>query len=353
MIEKCAGCGVTLQTTNKDELGYITQSSLDNNKFLCKRCFDIVNYSKLNEANYTDEQFLEILKSIDDTSLFVMIVDVFDLASTLHQDVVDIISDKDVLLFVNKADVLMESINIEKLLSNIVEMYQDIGLNIIDGTLISAKYDFNMDFAKDLIDTYKNGRDIYVVGVSNVGKSQFISRLISQLDIHKVTVSHFPATTLNTLEFDYEDVKIIDTPGIINRKQLIHYIDKNDIKMIFPKKLKSNIYQFSEICSIFIGGFVYFEMYPSDKTAVTIFLADNLNIHRRKGNENEEFIQKHSSTILQPTYLEPKWVKKEIFVEKDHEIVINGLLVAKFNQPCSVIVHLHESVGINVRRKIF
>ena len=52
------------------------------------------------------------------------------------------------------------------------------------------------------IDEYRNGKDVYVVGCTNVGKSTFINRIIKEVtgegDI--ITTSHFPGTTLDIIK---------------------------------------------------------------------------------------------------------------------------------------------------------
>ncbi len=353
-MSNCSGCGCALQTADKTKIGYIVASALEHDKPLCMRCFNIRNYNKNIAKDYTDKQFVDILQNIGENNLIVMIVDVFDLNSTLLPDIINIIKQHDVLLFVNKADMLIEDINIDKLLNNIVNMYIDLGLRIVDGTLISAKYEFNIDYAKDLIDKYHANRDIYIVGVSNVGKSQFISALLKECETpnDNITVSHFPATTIDVLKFKYDDVHIYDTPGVINRSQVIHYIDERDIKYLYPKKLKTLVYQVYDNTTLFIGGLVQIDVSCNSKVALTLFCSSLINIHRRKTEGSVEFRNEHQKDILKLNYLEEKLVTKTFKLSKDDEIVVNGLCWFKVNGRVTLDITLHPDVGISVRKKL-
>ena len=69
-MNKCTGCGVTLQNTNSKELGFtknITSS-------LCERCFRIINYNEYKEVIKQNSEFIQILKKIDSTKDLVLLV---------------------------------------------------------------------------------------------------------------------------------------------------------------------------------------------------------------------------------------------------------------------------------------
>ena len=66
----------------------------------------------------------------------------------------------------------------------------------------------------------------YVVGVTNVGKSTLINKLIQSIGGTKdvITTSQFPGTTLGQIDIPFdEESSLIDTPGIIHRHQIAHY----------------------------------------------------------------------------------------------------------------------------------
>lgn len=353
-MNKCSGCGVVLQVEDENRLGYVTQGALDKGNALCKRCFNIVNYSKNISKDYTDEQFMDILKNVPKGALIVLVVDVFDLSSTLLPGIIKVIKNHDVLLFVNKLDMLPDSVNTFKMLTNIISMYQEINLNIVDGTLISAKYNFNIDYAKELIDTYAVDRDTYIIGVSNVGKSHFLSSLLAECGAENanITVSHFPATTIDTLKFKYNDNYIYDTPGVINRSQIIHYIKEEDIKFIYPKKISQKVFQLRDASTLFVSGYLRIDVEVENALSLTLYSSSELNVHRRKTEGSDEFFNDRKDDILVHNYADNDLRTKVVNVEKDEEVSIHGLCWFKVNEACTLTLTLHKDVGISVRDKL-
>lgn len=353
-MNKCFGCGCDLQTENKEKLGYVAPAALEKGKHLCMRCFNITNYNKNIAKDYTDEQFVDILKKISSDNLIVMVVDVFDLNSTLLPTIIKEIREHDVLLFVNKIDMLPTDVNIDKLLMNIIAMYQNLKLKIINGALISAKNKFNIDYAKELIDNYSNGRDVYIVGVSNVGKSQFIKAFLEENEItdSQITVSHFPATTIDVLKFEYEDIFIYDTPGIINRSQIIHYIPESDIKYLYPKRIKQKVFQLKQGSTLLIAGYLRIDINSGIKTSLTLFCSDLLNVHRRKTEGCEEFIAQHFDDLLVHGYIDNDLKSRDLQLNRGEEVAINGLCWFKVNEDVDITVTVHKEVGVNVREKL-
>ena len=53
-MKKCSGCGVTLQFTNKEALGYIPEHKYKEANY-CERCFKIIQSIKLCTHNQTKQ----------------------------------------------------------------------------------------------------------------------------------------------------------------------------------------------------------------------------------------------------------------------------------------------------------
>src|SRR5690625_2118050 len=108
------------------------------------------------------------------------------------------------------------------------------------------------------LDHYRKNKDVYIVGTTNVGKSTFINRIISKSTGIKdvITTSYFPGTTLGFIEIPLDDhTYLIDTPGIVNKKQMAHYVSDEDLKLITPKKeIKARVYQLNEEQTLYFGG---------------------------------------------------------------------------------------------------
>ena len=86
---------------------------------------------------------------------------------------------------------------------------------------------------------HQTSKNVYVVGHTNVGKSSLINKLIKNYSVNEneLTISPLPSTTLNKIEIELnENLVLIDTPGLVDRGNLVNYIDNDLLKKINPKK---------------------------------------------------------------------------------------------------------------------
>ena len=120
-----------------------------------------------------------------------------------------------------------------------MERAHEEGLRPVDVVLTSAQNKHAIKEVIDKIEHYRKGRDVYVVGVTNVGKSTLINAIIQEItgDQNVITTSRFPGTTLDKIEIPLDDGSYIyDTPGIIHRHQMAHYLTAKNLKYVSPKK---------------------------------------------------------------------------------------------------------------------
>ena len=140
---------------------------------------------------------------------------------------------------------------------------KELGLKPEEVFLVSAAKGQFINETAAAIEEFRHGKDVYVVGCTNVGKSTFINRIIKEVtgEGDVITTSHFPGTTLDIIKIPLDDGKaLIDTPGIINHHQMAHFVDKRDLKFITPKKeIKPKIFQLNEGQTLFFGGLARFD----------------------------------------------------------------------------------------------
>jgi len=232
MDKYCSGCGVLLQDENILEEGYT--ASLDND--VCQRCFRMKNYGEYQVSTRSNEEYIEILKSIDDTKdLVVYMTDVLNLDKDLTW-IREYIHNK-IILVLNKRDVLPKSVKDNKLIAYIKELYP----LFEDVVVISTEKNYNIDLLLTKIKKYQTTKKVYVVGHTNVGKSSLINKLIKNYSENNsnLTISPLPSTTLNKIEIELNDtLTFIDTPGLVDRENLVNYVDVSELKKIQPKKEK-------------------------------------------------------------------------------------------------------------------
>ena len=74
-MSKCLGCGIKLQNIDSNIEGYVI--NIDSN--ICERCFKLKNYGEYKITNKTNEDYLNILKNIDNNSLVIYVTSILDL----------------------------------------------------------------------------------------------------------------------------------------------------------------------------------------------------------------------------------------------------------------------------------
>lgn len=360
----CIGCGVKIQTVNPDELGYAPQSALEKESIICQRCFRLKNYNEVQDVQLTDDDFLKILNGLGTKdALIVKIVDIFDFNGSWLPGLHRFVGNNKILLIGNKVDLLPKSVKPNKLIHWMKHEARELGLKAEDVLLVSASKGHFIREAVAAIEDYRNGKDVYVVGCTNVGKSTFINRVIKEFSGEKdvITTSHFPGTTLDIIEIPLSDGKaLIDTPGIINHHQMAHYVDKRDLKFITPKKeIKPKIYQLNEGQTLYFGGLARFDYISGGRHSFTCYLSNELSIHRTKLENADELYLNHVGELLTPPRPEqlehfPELVRHEFTIkEAKTDVVFSGLGWVTINEPgVKIAAHVPKGVEVMIRKSL-
>ena len=324
-MSNCIGCGVKLQTQEKNELGYTT----DTEKKLCERCFRIRNYGEYKTVTKTNDEFINILKNINETKdLVILVVDIFNLNKNF--DIIKENIKNDILLVLTKRDVLPKSMHDEKIL----EYIEQYNLNIVDKIVISSNKNYNFDKLYELINKYKKSKDVYVIGYTNAGKSTMINKLIYNYsdNTEKITTSILPSTTLNEINIKInDDLNIIDTPGVLINNNFYNTLSGKELKKIMPKKeIKPMSYQLREKQYILIDKYAIIE---AENINMVLFMSNTLNVKR---------LYKKVETKLE---------KAELKVD-NNDIVINGLGFIKCIGSGTVNVYTYKNIDVYTRKSL-
>lgn len=358
---RCIGCGALIQTENKNEIGYTPMSALkksfENDEVFCQRCFRLRHYNEIQPVNLTDDDFRHLLEQIADTnSLVVYVMDVFDFSGSLIPGLHRFVGNNDVLLVGNKVDVLPRSLKRSKIKDWMRQQANIAGLRPVDVALTSGKNGEDIEKMLDLIAKYRKNRSVYVVGVTNVGKSTLINQVIKSVtgDRHDViTTSRFPGTTLDRIEIPLDDdSNIIDTPGIIHQDQMAHYLSAKDLKYVSPQKeIKPKTFQLNEGQTLFMGALARFDYIQGQRTGITAYFENNLLIHRTKLANADAFYEKHAGDLLAPPTAEnlamlPPLQRYEFKTTEKTDIVIDGL--GWLTVPANTVVAGWAPQGVSV-----
>ena len=362
----CIGCGATIQTTDKTGLGFTPQSALEKGletgEVYCQRCFRLRHYNEITDVQLTDDDFLKLLHEVGDSdALVVNVIDIFDFNGSVIPGLPRFVSGNDVLLVGNKKDILPKSVKPGKISQWLMERAHEEGLRPVDVVLTSAQNKHAIKEVIDKIEHYRKGRDVYVVGVTNVGKSTLINAIIQEItgDQNVITTSRFPGTTLDKIEIPLDDGSYIyDTPGIIHRHQIAHYLTAKNLKYVSPKKeIKPKTYQLNPEQTLFLGGLGRFDFIEGEKQGFTAFFDNELKLHRTKLEGASDFYDKHLGTLLTPPSSKekedfPKLVQHVFTIKDKTDLVISGLGWLRVTGTAKVAVWAPEGVAVVTRKAI-
>ncbi|TLG74281.1 ribosome biogenesis GTPase YqeH [Culicoidibacter larvae] len=302
----CHGCGVLLQSTDPESRGYIPEMKDTGKPLYCKRCFSIRHYNKLTKVDIDDNDFRKMLHTIGETdNLVVTLVDALDFNGTWVNGLERYVNGNPIHVLVNKVDLLPQSLKPVKIEHWIRRRLKAIGIKVAGVQLISAEKKHGIDEAVNEINRLRKGRNVYIVGTTNVGKSTFINALLQSYGeqiADPITTSYFPGTTLDFIEIALDDnTSLFDTPGIIQPGQLTHYLEYTDFKYIIPKKeLKAVGFQLKSNQSLYVGSCAQFDIFTEEPISVTTFYNNTIKIHRGKQEKSQEFYEQHKGELLQP-----------------------------------------------------
>ncbi len=357
----CLGCGATIQTDDKSAIGYAPPSSLKNEDVLCQRCFKLRHYNKNETVDLNSDDFLQLVSTIRQTdSLIIHLIDIFDVDGTLLENLVRIVGNNPIILVGNKVDLLPKSTNKGQLKNWLLRRAKEVGLKVMDVYLVSSVKGDGLDELAISMDTARNGKDIHVVGVTNVGKSTFINQFIQRSTGEKnmITTSYFPGTTLGFISIPLDDESaLVDTPGIINPAQMAHYVSKDDLKLITPnKEIKARNYQLHDQQTLFVGGLARFDFIKGDKQSFVCYFSNRIHLHRTKLDNADQLYERQVGELLQPPNEEtketlPELVKSAYRIEKPNtDIVFPGLgWITVLDADITIEVHMPRGLAVSIR----
>ena len=362
----CIGCGAAIQTTDKTQAGFTPSSALEKGletgQVYCQRCFRLRHYNEISDVNISDDDFINLLHEVGESdALVVNVIDIFDFNGSVIPGLSRFVSGNDVLLVGNKKDILPKSVKDGKVTQWLTERAHEVGLRPVDVVLTSAQNKQAIKELMDKIESHRKGRDVYVVGVTNVGKSTLINAIIQEITGDKdiITTSRFPGTTLDKIEIPLDDGSyLFDTPGIIHRHQMAHYLTAKNLKYISPKKeIKPKTYQLNPEQTLFLAGLGRFDFISGERQGFTAFFENTLDLHRTKLAGADDFYQKHAGTLLVPPSSQeladfPKLVRHEFSIKEKTDIVFSGLGWIRVNDKAKIAAWAPKGVDVVIRKAI-
>ncbi|MEG1351213.1 MAG: GTPase [Bacilli bacterium] len=325
----CSGCGVKLQSDNTLKEGYT--NNLEND--ICMRCFRMRNYGDYQVITKSNDDFIKILEAVNETKdLVLYIVDILNIGKDLN--FIKNYITNNMILIINKRDVIPKSVKDEKL----IEYIKGLEVEFKDIIIISCEKNYNIDVVMKKIKLHKSSRNVYVIGFTNTGKSSLINKIIKNYSTNELelTISPLPTTTLNKIVINIdEDLTLIDTPGLVDRSNIVNYVDKDVLKKINAKKeIKPKTFQIKKNQSVIVDNLLRVDYIEGEKNSFTIYMSNSLKISKINSLKHD---------ILKDNY------KQEIDIKFDEDLVISGLGFIKIVNEGKVSVYLDKNIDVYTR----
>ncbi|KAG1679418.1 hypothetical protein FOA52_007709 [Chlamydomonas sp. UWO 241] len=298
----CYGCGSRLQIEVPLGAGYVepekyatkkTHRQLD--KVLCERCAELCNGAMipgvmdfnqrlaeqrakvaaaaaataaaspldpqlearvelLGKALISPEELRDQLMEVrGKKAVVVMLVDLLDAAGSLMTKVRDMVGKNPMILVGTKLDLLPEGSHPRDVAEWLMDSATRKRLNVVSVHLVSSHTGEGVPQATAKICRERKGRDVYVIGAANVGKSAFVRAMLR--DMGKFDGDNFdpaamangrflpvesamPGTTLGIIPLQAFATggTLYDTPGVHLHHRIPHMLSPEELRAIHPRK---------------------------------------------------------------------------------------------------------------------
>ena len=342
-VIRCQSCGAILQADSKKEPGFISKAIVENGvpKIpYCNLCYEkmlSLNSSALDHE--TDKDILKILKdAVATDSLIVWVVDLFSFNGTLNPDVVKRVKKLNILVIGSKRDLMPSFATDEMLTRYLDERFSEVGINPIAIKLIGNEDAINIKKILELFAEYRKGRDVYLIGELNSGKTTIINKMLKDYKNNtrwQVKTELYPGTNSNVLEIPLTNSSFFyELPDLSNSTTVFSRVEAPVQKLITPKKevvmTRKFIGDGSAIC---VGNLACLYVVKGHHTSIRVFAGEKVEIKTMANDRVDDFMAEN----LKKKHLKPVSERYRSFRDYDmfeydlenddlrHDISIEGL----------------------------
>ena len=331
---RCIGCGGILQNKDEHKPFYTPKPIKEDEDIYCKRCFKMRNYGEVIPTQLDEHDYREMLDTIDHDALIVKVIDLFDIEGSIIPSIAKLPSSGRVFIVANKRDILPKNVRDSKIEHTLRKVLSDYGIKPIDIVIVSAKKNWNIDQLMDKLVSAAKGRDMYLVGATNAGKSTLLNHMIqasAEKTVSPITTFYATGTTQGFIPIPFENSTLYDTPGLFKSNHLSSHLDAKSQKAVQPtKEVKPIVYQLEVNQTIFLGGLARIDFIKGLPSSFVVNVSENVSVHRTKMLNATDFYNKHVTTLLTPPFEKEGELKFKVHQfpldrEEKRDIVIPGL----------------------------
>lgn len=302
----CIGCGASLHSLDETQPGYVPKGAIEKEGVLCRRCFRIRHYGDFTPVGVSDSDYqAQVAQIFDHPGLVLYVIDVFDLAGSLVPNLARFVIGSDVVVIVNKVDLLPHDVHYEGLSDWIRTQVEMTKVSVSDVRFVSAEKSTGLPELVDML-AKETKRPVYVVGMANTGKSTLLNAVAKHFDAapEPYTVSRRPGTTLAlsrmTLAGPDGPVHVVDTPGLVHGTRVIDRLCADCLSLVVPDtRLRPRIFQLNPAQTLFLGGIARLDFRAGARQPVVLYVSNQLPVHRTKLERAEAIWETHQEDLLQ------------------------------------------------------
>lgn len=338
MAKKCIGCGIELQGEDKNKRGYLPQSVLDGDgkELYCQRCFKIKNYGEYIPIEMTRDDYREeVKKALPEADVAIAVFDIIDFEGSFDDEILDILREMDSIVVINKIDLIPDEKHPSEVANWVKERLGEEGIAPLDIAIVSSKKGYGTSgIFKKINHFYPQGARAIVLGVTNVGKSSIINRLIGK---NVATESKYPGTTLKSSKksLTNANITLIDTPGLIPQGRFSDLVcEKCNLDIVPSGEISRKTYKEGKDRVIFIGGMVKMKIVNTGelKPIFSVYASKNVTYHDTNLEKANEMERDGRVDLFSPPcekcaeeYKKERIVTEKFTVESGEELVFKGL----------------------------
>ena len=320
----CQGCGARIQSTHPDQFGYVPEHLLGEDSLVCQRCFRIIHYGRHELGSVTPDAALQAIDyGLDWASGVVLVVDVLDFESGLPPEFIGLLRGRELLLAVNKIDLLPSQTPLEEVEVWVRRRLKALGLARVEVCLVSAVTGYGFPTLADLVQGM--GGRVLLVGVTNVGKSSILERLLTmrigggKRKGIKPTVSPYPGTTVSVSQWHCPGVTFADSPGFVPRGRISDLVETEQALQIIPhRSLSSHLYPVGVGDLVLIEGLCVVECLEAGEGGLLLgFTGSGVRWQKSTRRHLEKWLTKN------PTFR--NWDARTISLSAGEDLLISGL----------------------------
>ncbi|KAI6651050.1 nitric oxide-associated protein 1-like [Oopsacas minuta] len=394
----CSGCGAKFQSINCKLPGFIEDDTFiklkakEDHSFICDRCYNLRNEEVPLSLSQSHHKFAQKIGSIDlSRSVILLVVDILCFPVGVYPYWYKLIPDKTpVVILLNKMDLIDNGLaTTEKdwetrIRARVLKYFSNGPLKNREIARIeyaSALRGLGVqNIARMILNVY-GGRNVYLFGCTNSGKSTLFNRLQKNLWLiessnptatpssifKKSTVSSLPGTTLNnisvpipikkdlemvtgTIEMHTEGIteeyvhpitveditkltrirsKLYDSPGVDHEHQLVSFLTLKEQKYTVPlTMIRRRQYDFIQGETLLIGGLAkvdFLHKTNSSRIQFHVFCSHKIPLFVVKQKKLESFLDNYQDRVLVVPFPEeergspyPQLIGKELTIEGEH-----------------------------------